>query len=168
MGHPPLPSPETRDGLLLAIPQLLTLVGAVTVRAGDDLVFEKFGLNVPRFAILERLSAATEPIKMTDLRMLIMKSSSNVTQHVDALEKRRLVKRVRSRTDRRVSFVQITPAGLRLLDDVRAFFLERMREYLAEYSDSDLGAFHHLLLRYLGDASRLLGLDPCEAWGEAL
>ncbi|MEV0091100.1 MarR family transcriptional regulator [Streptomyces sp. NPDC050738] len=87
-----------------------------------------------------------EPAAMRSLATTLACDASNMTGIIDRLEKRELVRREASPTDRRVKIVVITDEGARTVDAVRA----RMHTTLAgldALSAEDRGTLYELLER---------------------
>lgn len=72
------------------------------------------GLTESQFGVLEALYHLG-PMHQCDLAERSLKTSGNMTVVVRNLERRRLVRRIRSREDRRYMLVTLTPEGERLI-----------------------------------------------------
>ncbi len=72
------------------------------------------GLTVTQFGVLEALYNLG-PLSQRDIARKILKSTGNITLVIDKLEARGLVKRERSKKDRRLYAVGLTPAGRRMI-----------------------------------------------------
>lgn len=72
------------------------------------------GLSISQFGALEALHHRG-PMCQADLARKLLRSGGNLTMVVDNLEKRGLVKRVRSTTDRRYVTVHLTDEGATLI-----------------------------------------------------
>ena len=77
-----------------------------------------FGLSSQQFNILRILKGAGDWIVMSEVKDGLLEKAPNATRLVDKLLKKELIERRRSETDRRVVYVQITEAGLKLLDEI--------------------------------------------------
>jgi MarR family transcriptional regulator for hemolysin len=150
---------QDRDQLVLALPKLLVSGGELYERCGDELVFAPYNLTVVKYIVLSILMQHGGQPSMTELKNMMMRSPSNMTQVIDSLEKDGLVERVRSSTDRRVNLIQITYAGHTLMGEAESFFLSRMHEFLADFSDKELRTFLKLLLRIMNGATKELGIN---------
>jgi MarR family transcriptional regulator, 2-MHQ and catechol-resistance regulon repressor len=107
-----------------------------------------FGLTEPQFSALECLGHLG-PLKLGDLSRKMLVSGGNITCVVDNLEKRDLVKRSRSLEDKRAMYVQLTPDGKKMFDEIfvhHAEFIRRTASVLSEKEQSTLAA----LLKKLG------------------
>lgn len=149
---------NNRDHLNLALPKLVVAAGEIYEKAGDVLVFGNYNLTTFKYIVLHTLMEHTDQPSMTELKNTILRSPSNMTQVVDNLAKDGLVERVPSPTDRRINLIRITEKGRKLMDEVEEYFMNRMRGYLAEFSDDELRFAIQLLLRMIKGAVRELGL----------
>jgi DNA-binding MarR family transcriptional regulator len=71
-------------------------------------------LTIPLADLLWRLDPAAGPLPRRTVAERLRCDPSNVTFLVDRLEQRELVRRARSRDDRRVRALSLTPAGVRV------------------------------------------------------
>ena len=74
-------------------------------------------LTISQFGILEALYHLG-PMCQRDIAKKILKSTANITTVIDNLEKRGLVKRKRSKDDRRYINLHLTNTGLKLIERV--------------------------------------------------
>jgi MarR family transcriptional regulator, transcriptional regulator for hemolysin len=70
-----------------------------------------------------------------------------LTHHLDRLASDGLIERVRNQTDRRVSYVQLTPAGRAHLDRVEAFAVEQDKEFRSMFTPEEAATLTELLTR---------------------
>ena len=91
-----------------------------------------------------------EPATMHDLAERLGCDASNVTGLVDRMERRRLLRRGRDRTDRRVRRVELTSEGRSMLEQLHARFASDQPSVLS-LSPRDRAALHRLL-RQVHDA----------------
>jgi MarR family transcriptional regulator, 2-MHQ and catechol-resistance regulon repressor len=88
------------------------------------------GLTITQFGTLEALYSLG-PLNQKEIARKILKSSGNITLVIDNLEKRGLVKRERSKEDRRSYAVDLTAAGRKLIGTIfprhAAKILEEMK-----------------------------------------
>jgi MarR family 2-MHQ and catechol resistance regulon transcriptional repressor len=104
---------ETRA--LNAYVKLMRASEAVTGRIHRHVI--DAGLTVTQFGVLEALSSLG-PLNQKEIARKILKSSGNITLVIDNLEKRGLVKRERSKEDRRSYAVDLTAAGRKLIGTI--------------------------------------------------
>lgn len=149
---------SNRDQLAMEFPAHLIYAGELAVQAGEQLIFGKFNLTIPGYSILMCLQEWPQPPSMTALKdaILLSRSPSNLTQLVDDLERRELVKRIPSPSDRRVSLVEITPKGTALLNDVNALYLQTMRENLGGHTLAELQTAMKLITQFIKDSLAVL------------
>lgn len=151
-----------RNQLVVALPKMLVYAGEISARAGDQYVFEPYGLSTFKYIVLSTLKVNGGQPSMTALKDKVMRSPSNMTQVIDSLEENGLVRRTPSPTDRRVNQIEITEKGVDLLENVERFFIERMQEFLTGYSDEELQSCLIVIRKFVTDSARILGLkDTC-------
>lgn len=95
--------------------KLMRAANAVSERAHRHL--PGTGLTETQFAVLEAL-VSLGPLFQRDIGRKILKSRANITLVVDNLEQRGLVRRERSKEDRRFMAVHLTETGRRLMEKV--------------------------------------------------
>jgi len=124
-----------------------------------------------RMAFLDELEARLAPLdlKAADYLVLVTLASGNVdtassvcsvlahdpgamTRKIDALEKRGLVRRVRSDEDRRAIKLELTAEGRKLHPKALAIGVGLANEYLEGFSKSEVKALEGLLKRILQNA----------------
>lgn len=110
----------------------------------------KHDLTLPQFAVLEALSHLG-PLTIGDLCRKMMVSGGNMTVVLDNLQKSGLVKRVRSKEDRRTIVVELTEHGE---ERVHGIFHEH-----AEHVSHLFSVLSHEEQSTLGGLLRKLGLE---------
>lgn len=87
------------------------------VNAHADRDIKKLGLNRTEFGVLELLyHKGPQPLQRIGTKVLM--SSGNITYVVDKLEKKNLVCRKASSSDRRLIYAEITDKGTKFIKDV--------------------------------------------------
>jgi DNA-binding MarR family transcriptional regulator len=76
--------------------------------------------------------------------------SGAFTRVLDQLEKRGLIRRERSETDRRVVLLHLTPDGRRVVETLLPIVVERLNHALAEFSAAEVATLARLLRRLIG------------------
>lgn len=146
--------------MLVAFPRIAILAGEVSVKAGDELIFGHFDLDVARWGLLATLYTHHGQLSMTQLRdhTNLLRSQSNVTQIVDAFEAKGLVQRKLSPTDRRVWLVEITPKGKEFVNKVLVRYQQVMEENLNHFDIQEVRTAVLVLIKWIwqcGDAAGL-------------
>ena len=102
--------------------------------------------------MLSALRRAGAPYELSPGQLIrqTLVTSGTMTNRVDRLERRGLVERSPSPTDRRGVIVRHTTAGQRAVDAAMADLLDRERALLADLSDTDRDALAAMLRRLLG------------------
>ena len=83
----------------------------------------------------------------SELGQRLIVTRATVTGLLDSLERRGFVRRSPHETDRRSLLVEITPAGLAVLQELRTIVHRSEKAWLGALSDSELGAYIELLHR---------------------
>lgn len=105
-------------------------------------------LTISQFGVLEALMHLG-PLCQNELGSKILKSNSNMTTVIDNLEKRGLVKRERSLSDRRMIEIYLTEEGRELIESLFPHHVAAIQEQfgvLTQQEQEQLGS----LLRKLG------------------
>ena len=158
----PLPiNLNSREELAMAVPRFAILAGEIADRGGEAFIFGKFGLNVAKYSLLKSLSVCPVPLSMSTLRemIFIQRSASNVTQLVDDLEKRGLVKRIADPKDRRVTLVEILPDGRTIILQADEQYLKFMLDFLQSYSTNELRDCVIVLKKFFLATAAALGIN---------
>lgn len=116
-------------------------------------VFSRHDLESWEFDVLATLRRSGEPHRLTVGALLesMMITSGTMTNRIDRLEHRRLVKRVPDASDRRVVLVELTSSGRELVNRVLPDHLANEAAMLESLSDTDV--------RQLTRVLRKLSLD---------
>jgi MarR family 2-MHQ and catechol resistance regulon transcriptional repressor len=97
---------------------------------------QKSGVNPTEFAVLELLyHKGDQPLQHIGDKILL--ASGSITYVVDKLEKKQLLKRVASPTDRRVTYAQITDKGKEFLEGVFPAHQERIERLMDDLTDDE-------------------------------
>lgn len=106
------------------------------MRASDSLnsrlysIVSESGLTISQFGTLEALWHLG-PMCQSELGKKLLKSGGNITMVIDNLEKRGLVKRERSKDDRRFISVHLTSEGEELISEI---FPKHVKNIVHEFS----------------------------------
>ena len=121
----------------------------------ENRVVEEHGLTTEQFAVLGALDYFG-PMNITDIARWLERSTNSITMLVDRMVKAGLVRRVRSKSDRRVVRVTFTSKGKNALKPATQASFEVIRKILLQLSYEDrnnllglLGATKYEILKYL-------------------
>ena len=116
-----------------------------------DETFSAFGLTNWEFDVLATLRRSGTPycLAPTALFSALMITSGTMTHRLQRLEAGGLVSRVPNRNDARSMLVQLTPAGLELIDRAVEAHVENERRILAPIKPDDLVALNARLAELL-------------------
>jgi DNA-binding MarR family transcriptional regulator len=117
----------------------------------DDAVFGRFGVARGEVGLLSALRVTGPPHRLspTQLGRGLMLSSAGVTSRLDRLERRGLLARLPDPADRRGVIVELTDAGLSLVDDAVAAKTQADRQLLGRLEPRDVDALEGLLRKLL-------------------
>jgi DNA-binding MarR family transcriptional regulator len=124
--NPPDPRlAEIRREILIALRRIIRAIDLYSSRLNEE-----YGLTGPQLAALHELRRAGS-IPAHELARALQVSQPTVTGILDRLERRGLVARTRSGTDRRLVNITVTQAGRQVLEAAPPLLQERFGEQLA-------------------------------------
>jgi DNA-binding MarR family transcriptional regulator len=121
------------------------LHAAATLEDKVGAALGKVGLSMPKFAVLNELVTAGQPISLSDLATRLSCVKSNMTQLIDRLEADGLVKRVDDPSDRRSVRAEITAEGAARQAAGSGEIDKLHEEFAAATGAEDRAAFGRLL-----------------------
>jgi DNA-binding MarR family transcriptional regulator len=108
---------------------------------------ENFHVTLPQFEVLWELDRCDAPVVMSRLSEQLKVTSSNLTGVVDRLERKGLVERFRSSTDRRVQRIEMTSAGRIAFAEIAADNALWVVRAFTELTDKEVIQLQKLLLK---------------------
>ncbi|MEW5423729.1 MarR family winged helix-turn-helix transcriptional regulator [Amorphus sp. 3PC139-8] len=109
---------------------------------------ERFDVTLPRFDLMAQLDKAPEGLSLGEISRRMMVSNGNVTGLVERLTEDGLVERRASDTDRRSTFVRLTPDGRAAFRQMADEHADWIGELFGDLSADDI----EVLLDQLGQA----------------
>jgi MarR family 2-MHQ and catechol resistance regulon transcriptional repressor len=100
-------------------------------------------LTPSQFGVLEAL-LHLGPMCQTDISKRLLKSTGNITLVIDNLEKRDLIRRVRSEEDRRFISIHLTPKGQELIEKLFPGNVAAITEEMSILDPSELDMLSRL------------------------
>lgn len=112
-------------------------------------VYRRHAIDAGEYDVLAALRRTGPPHKLTPsaLSRSILVTSATMTERIDRLERRRLVRRTRSDEDRRSVSVELTTKGLNLIDQAATDLLAVEAELLAGLPERDRNFLAQLLAK---------------------
>jgi DNA-binding MarR family transcriptional regulator len=138
---------QTPDANVLATEAVMN-----TIRTAD-MLFDRIGrllrpLNVSAAGgLVLGILRDRGPMSPSELSERLIVTRATVTGVLDSLERRGFVRRSGNPADRRSLLVEITPAGLDVLQDLRTIVHRNEKAWLSGLSDPDLRGYIELLHR---------------------
>ena len=117
----------------------LLLVGGHLMQRVNDLC-ARHGITHSQYNVLRILAGQPEGHARCDIARRLIDRSPDVTRLIDRLERAGLVERGWSPQNRRLSVAKITPAGQKLLDDMKPEMCALHRKMAESLSAADLEA----------------------------
>jgi DNA-binding MarR family transcriptional regulator len=116
----------------------------------EDRIIEEHGLTTEQYAILVSISYLGEPARITDIAHWLERSTNSISMIVDRMVKVGLVKRTRSKADRRVVYVTFTSKAKNIFGPSTRAMFETVRKHISSLSQKDRSTLLSLLatLRY--------------------
>ncbi|MEW6130471.1 MAG: MarR family transcriptional regulator [Acidobacteriota bacterium] len=124
------------------------------MRVGDrlwrnsDERFSRWQMTDNHYNVLRILNGAGEPIPQVEIGRRMLSTRAIVTKLVDALEARKLVKRLAC-GDRRVNLVELTPEGAKFLQDTADEVIGFAEESLRPLTRKEQKTLYELLGKLL-------------------
>jgi DNA-binding MarR family transcriptional regulator len=119
-------------------------------------LIEPHGITLQQYNVLRILrGAGSDGLPTLEIATRMVERAPGVTRLLDRLETKALVRRQRGPTDRRQILCWITPAGLKLLEELDGPMRDGAREFMAPLGPRDLPTFIRLL-----DGLRAGAQDP--------
>ncbi|MCF2907231.1 MarR family transcriptional regulator [Pseudoalteromonas sp. DL2-H2.2] len=114
-------------------------------------VFSRFGLNGGEFDVLATLRRSGKPYTLTPNQLLqtLMLTSGSMTNRIDKLEAKDLVKRSPDPNDRRGVLVSLTEQGLQLIDEVICEHVAKGSDLLSPLEEAEQQQLANLLKKLL-------------------
>ena len=124
------------------------LIRASTVFTDSDTkALRRHGLSIAARVLLAAIEGAGEPLSASALADRLLVTGASITSLVDTLERKGLVRRVASDTDRRVVLVALTPAAGPVIDAYLAEVTALHAAHFACLSAAEREQFCSLLAR---------------------
>lgn len=136
------------DGMeIIARARRLTLLSRPAIEA----VFDRYGIDTGQFDVLATLRRSGEPfaLRPTELFQALMISSGGLTDRLNRLEKKGLISREASRSDKRSMLVILTQKGRVLIDKAFAEDMAAEETILAPLDKGERKTLAALLAKLL-------------------
>ena len=109
-------------------------------------LFKNWGLTFPQYNVLRVLAASENGQNtMKNVNRIMLVSSANITGIAKRLEKNGFITRTNDPNDERSKRLQITPAGIRVLQAIAEHKERNVKRYLKSYPDEKKTALLEIL-----------------------
>jgi DNA-binding MarR family transcriptional regulator len=131
---------------------VLPLIGKVRGNATDELDrrLEPFGIKAADYVVL--VAVANNFDTASAVCLAISHDPGAMTRRIDALERRGLVRRVRSAEDRRAVKLELSPEGRKLYPKILAVGVGIANDYLEGFTKAEVRTLEDMLARILANA----------------
>lgn len=136
---------ETQELALQTFTKLIRAAETATAAAHRSLPGQ--GLTISQFGVLEALFHLG-PMCQKDLAGKILKSTGNITQVIDNLERRRLVERRRNNEDRRYYSIHLTTEGEKLISALFPEHAEKITRVMATLNEEEQNLLGNLCRKF--------------------
>ena len=123
------------------------LAAADRVRVRVAALIGPHGLTLSQYNTLRILRGANESLPIMEVRRRLIERTPGITRLVDGLERKGLVKRCPSSTDRRATLCEITAAGLKRLRELDKPLETSDQAAMADLSTAEVTQLTKLLRR---------------------
>ena len=130
------------------------------IAASAEKAFEGDTLSFTQWVVLIRLRSHGKPMKATELSEWLGHDPGALTRVVDSLERQGFVKRERSRSDRRVVTIELTPSGRVEAEQALRKVIDMLNELLEPFSPEEVKTLTTLLQRLLARLQECSGSQP--------
>lgn len=103
---------------------------AAFLNALGEVQLKPYDISNAQYNILRILRGAKSPLSMQVVKDRMIEKSPNTTRLTDKLCEKKLISRVRCENDRRVVYVEITPKGLEVLEQISLASVENQLKNL--------------------------------------
>lgn len=106
---------------------------------------DKFNSSLPRYDVLTALALSPNGLTMGELASSLMVTKGNITGVVNRLKQDGLVRKIKSRSDRRIQSVTLSAEGRALWDAMHADYDETVSAIFSGQSSEELDALTEML-----------------------
>lgn len=141
-----------------------TLAQTYTIYAkGNERLFANWQVTTSQWLTLWLLFLSDRPLTLTEISRAMPIESHSVGALLDKLAERDLIKRRRSKNDRRTVFIHITEKGYHLLRDVSPDVSSFLNNVIGTLSKSDRASLRRISKKVRNNVLKLMSLDPKRA-----
>lgn len=147
---------SSQDGVVAVVQALRRIIRAVDQHS--KFLAQRYGLTGPQLAVLQYL-ATHEPSTTGEIAGGVSLGQATLSNILDRLEARKLVKRTRSAEDKRRVMNELTPEGRGAIDQAPPLLHDRFAREFGKLEDWERG----LLLSSLQRVAKMMDADAIEA-----
>ena len=129
------------------------------IKIEEDTYRMKAGVSYQQFLILMVVATSPNTVTVVELARMLQRQPNSISTIVDRMVKQSLVKREPCKTDRRLVYVKLTPAGKNIVTRATVEGNELVKRVMNDYSEKELRMMVKLLDKLNSLAAREAGLD---------
>jgi DNA-binding MarR family transcriptional regulator len=137
---------KTREELLRALMEKLRFVMR-GMHAGQGFRFGEFMVGPPQVRILFRIVSKPDGVSVKDLAEVLSVTPGAVTQFIDSLVEKGLVKREEDHDDRRLLRIKLTEYGNNNFNEFKKDYLTSVSRVFDSLSDDEIMQLTRLLMK---------------------
>lgn len=132
---------------------VLNLHVASSIMKGElDKIFSDFSISPTQYNVLRILKGVyPEGHPRCEIDARLLDRASDVTRIIDRLEKIGLVKRIKNKSDRRMSVARITDRGIELVNNITPKIQKQHEKFTKNLTDKECKILSELLEKLYGD-----------------
>ena len=136
----------TREELIRALVEKLGLVMR-GMHAGQGFRFGEFAVGLPQVRILFRIASKPEGVSVKELAEVLSVTPGAVTQFIDALVEKGLVRREEDRNDRRLLRIKLTEFAHNNFKEFKTDYFASVSRVFDSLSDEEIQQLIGLLMK---------------------
>jgi len=127
-------------------------VASALMEGNLDSMISQFGITGAQYNVLRILKGVyPEGHPRCEIAKRMIDKAPDITRLIDRLEKQELVKRDRTKEDRRMSITRITARGLKLMDEIAPFVEETHKEITKNLTNDECRELSRLIEKLYKD-----------------
>ena len=127
-------------------------VASALMEGNLDSMISQFGITGAQYNVLRILKGVhPEGHPRCEIARRMIDKAPDITRLIDRLEKQELVKRDRTKEDRRMSITRITARGLKLMDEIAPFVEETHKEITKNLTNDECRELSRLIEKLYKD-----------------
>lgn len=129
------------------------------IKIEEDTYRVKAGVSYQQFLILMAVATSENPVTVVELARILQRQPNSISTIVDRMVKQALVKREPCKTDRRLVYVKLSPAGKNIVTRAAIEGNELIKRVMSEFSEKEARMMVKLFEKLTVLAAREAGIE---------